>query len=102
MFRRIFIFLLVVAAVLAAGWLALRRDDQMPLLPQVCGSSVTTKIEEADPSDWLGRKADGEMYVQTLYQDDRRSTTLLIRQGDEAEDQEDDAPEDAFRRLKRD
>lgn len=27
MFRRIFIFLLVVAAVLAAGWLALRRDD---------------------------------------------------------------------------
>jgi len=77
--------------------LALRRDDQMPMLPQVYGSSVTTKIEEADPRDWLEGSPRGEMFVQTLYQDDCRSTTLLIRNGDEADDDE-----DAVRRLKRD
>ncbi|MEQ9124642.1 MAG: hypothetical protein RIM80_18985, partial [Alphaproteobacteria bacterium] len=81
--------------------LALRRGDQMPMLPQVGGSSLLTEIEAADTRDWLEGKPRGEMFAQTLYQDDCRSTTLLIRQGAEAHD-EDDAPEDAFRRLKQD
>lgn len=79
--------------------LTLQNGLPMPWLPQDASADLLTDIEETGSSDWIDTSAPGKMSAQTLYQDDQRSTTLLICHQDE--DDENASVEDAASRFGR-
>ena len=82
---------------------AIKRDDQMPDLPQTRPGSPLSDHEERDPDDWLVNPGRSEVTVQTLHQQNDFAMTLVIveSQGNDDDDDGDGGIEDAFERLSR-
>lgn len=57
--------------------LSLRKNCDLPDLPQMRGNSPLSEVEYAEPQDWLMHPAGIELSAQTLYQQGDYAMTLL-------------------------
>ena len=67
-------------------WLDLRKGDRLPTLPRVAHDMRTSEMVEADAEEWFGPTRRGELSVQVLPQEEKRSMILLHLAGSEKDD----------------
>ena len=82
--------------------LRLRQRQLLPELPAWVRSANLTEFEEADASEWVRGSNDVEVQIQTLWQQEGYSMTLLVfdhPQKDGSEDEEGDGIDDTFERF---
>jgi len=82
---------------------AIKRDEQMPALPQVRLGSPLSDHEEADQEDWLLDSARRGVTVQTLHQQNGFAMTLVVVEGSDNnnDDNGSESVEDALDRFNR-
>jgi len=85
-------------------YIAIRKDQQLPVLPLEQEQGQPTHFDEADAGDWLSNTTKNEVQIQTLWQQDGHTMTLVTvdaPNADRGDDGDGIGLEDTVERFKR-